>query len=64
MADRVGPVILEMLSKKLLLDMCKHFTARELYRTFYALNQRFRSIVDGLSDLYLSMIDHECHDPL
>jgi len=59
-----GPSTLEILPNELLLGICKHFTARELYRAFYGLNRRFRSIVDNISNLHLTMTENEFHEPI
>jgi hypothetical protein len=51
--------ILEILPNEILLDICKYFTARELYFVFYPLNHRFKILIESLSDLHLSITDNE-----
>jgi hypothetical protein len=59
-----GLSTMEMLPNELLLDTCKHLTARELYRAFYGLNHRFRLIINSMPNLHLTMTDIECHVPI
>ncbi|CAF0798827.1 unnamed protein product [Adineta steineri] len=53
-----------MLPNELLLNICQYFSARELYRALYPLNHRFRSIVDSMPSLHLTMTNNECHAPV
>ncbi|CAM2728687.1 unnamed protein product [Rotaria socialis] len=55
---------MEMLPNELILNICRHFTARELYRAFYGLNRRFSSIADNISDLHLTITNNESHEPV
>jgi hypothetical protein len=53
---------LEVLPNELLVEIFEYFTARELYCIFYGLNRRFRSIVDSISDLSLTVSDHTFYE--
>ncbi|CAF4973694.1 unnamed protein product, partial [Rotaria magnacalcarata] len=55
---------MEMLPNELILNICMHFTVRELYRAFYGLNRRFNSIADNISDLHLTITSNEGHEPV
>ena len=57
----IGPSTVEVLPNELLVDVCQYFTAHELYHAFYGLNRRFRSIIDSISDLHLTITDHTDH---
>ena len=53
---------LEILPNELLIETCAYLTARELYCIFYPLNRRFRSIVDSISNLSLTVSNHRFYE--
>jgi hypothetical protein len=59
MMSENGRSTLEMLPNEILLDVCKYFTARELYRVFDDLNSRFKLIINSVPNLHLMIIGND-----